>query len=193
MINLNGLILSGGKSTRMGQDKGMMDYHGKPQCEYLVDILKPYCQEIFISSKENKRQNTIADHFELESPLNGILSAFFFDPAIAWLTVPVDMPYLNSQAIEYLLRHRDPKKVATCFYDSDGKLPEPLVAIWEIKSKPLLFNFYNSGGFSPRKFLEENDVQLLQAPDPKILKNINTSEDLSLYLKQTGKTLQSGK
>ena len=189
---LNGLILAGGKSTRIGQDKGMIDYHGKPQHEYLVDLLKPYCSEVFISSKENIKQNTIADHFDLDSPLNGILSAFHFDPATAWLTVPVDMPYLNSQAIEFLLRYRDPKKVATCFFDSDGKLPEPLVTIWEAKSKPLLFDFYNSGGFSPRKFLEENDVQLLQAPDPKILKNINTNEDLMMFLKQSGKTLQGG-
>ncbi len=189
---LNGLILAGRKSTRMGQDKGMIDYHGKPQREYLVDLLKPYCKEIFISSKESKKQNTITDHFDLDSPLNGILSAFHFDPAVAWLTVPVDMPHLNSKAIEFLLRHRDPKKVATCFFDSDGKLPEPLVTIWEAKSKPLLFDYYNSGGFSPRKFLEENDVQLLQAPDPKILQNINTHEDLVLFLKQSGQTLQGG-
>jgi molybdopterin-guanine dinucleotide biosynthesis protein A len=189
---LNGLILAGGKSIRMGQDKGMIDYHGKPQREYLVDLLKPYCLEVYFSSKENIRQNTIADHFDLDSPLNGILSAFHFDPSIAWLTVPVDMPYLNSRAIEFLFRHRDPKKVATCFFDSDGKLPEPLFTIWEIKSKPLLFDFYNSGGYSPRKFLEENDVQLLQAPDPKILQNINTHEDLVLFLKQSGQTLQGG-
>jgi molybdopterin-guanine dinucleotide biosynthesis protein A len=192
MANLNGLILAGGRSTRMEQDKGLINYHGKPQQEYLVDLLKPYCKEIFISSKENKKQNTITDHFDLDSPLNGILSAFHFDPAVAWLTVPVDMPHLNSKAIEFLLRHRDPKKVATCFFDSDGKLPEPLVTIWEAKSKPLLFDYYNSGGFSPRKFLEENDVQLLQAPDPKILQNINTHEDLVLFLKQSGQTLQGG-
>ena len=172
---LNGLILAGGKSIRMGQDKGMIDYYGKPQREYLVDLLKPYCLEVFISSKENKRQNTIADHFDLDSPLNGILSAFHFDPATAWLTVPVDMPYLNSQAIEFLLGHRDPKKVATCFFDSDGKLPEPLVTIWEAKSKPLLFDFYNSGGFCPRKFFEENDCSLSQVPDLKKLKKINTT------------------
>jgi molybdopterin-guanine dinucleotide biosynthesis protein A len=193
MTNLNGLILSGGKSIRMGQDKGMINYHGKPQCEYLVDLLKPFCKEVFISAKENKRKNTISDHFDLDSPLNGILSAFHFDPTVAWLTVPVDMPYLNSQAIEFLLRHRDPKKVATCFFDSDGKLPEPLLTIWEAKSKPLLFDFYNSSGFSPRKFLEENDVQLLQAPDAKILKNINTMEELGAFLKQSGETLQGGK
>jgi len=192
MTNLNGLILSAGKSIRMGQDKGMIDYHGKPQREYLVDLLKPYCKEIFISSKESKKQNTITDHFDLDSPLNGILSAFHFDPAVAWLTVPVDMPYLDRQAIEFLLRHRDPKKVATCFFDSDGKLPEPLVTIWEAKSKPLLFDFYNSGGYSPRKFLEENDVQLLQAPDLKMLRNINTTEDLRTFLKQSRKTLQRG-
>lgn len=196
MIKPNGLILAGGKSSRMEEDKALMNFHGKPQLDYLCDILATSCHEVFISAANQSRltseRTIIHDHFDLESPLNGILSAFHFDPEASWLTVPVDMPNLHEASIEFLVRHRNPKKTATCFYDSKGQRPEPLVAIWEANAKPLLFDFYNSGGISPRKFLEENNIQLLKAPDPAMLVNINTTEELATFLKQSGKTLQRG-
>jgi molybdopterin-guanine dinucleotide biosynthesis protein A len=196
MIKPNGLILAGGKSSRMEQDKALINYHGKPQLDYLCDILSTCCQEVFISAAKQSGINTdktiIHDQFDLDSPLNGILSAFHFDPDASWLTVPVDMPNLHAASIEFLLRHRNPKKTATCFLDTDGQRPEPLVTIWEAKAKPLLFDFYNSGGFSPRKFLEEHDIELLKAPHPSMLVNLNTTEELEAFLRQSGKTLQRG-
>lgn len=196
MIKPNGLILAGGKSSRMEQDKALINFHGKSQVDYLSDILAAYCHEVFISAANRSGllsgKTIIYDQFDLESPLNGILSAFHFDPEASWLTIPVDMPNLHAASIEYLVRHRNPKKTATCFFDSEGRHPEPLFTIWEAKAKPLLFDFYNSGGSSPRKFLEENDIELLKAPHPSMLVNINTPKELEAFLKQSGKTLQRG-
>jgi molybdopterin-guanine dinucleotide biosynthesis protein A len=182
--NLNGLILAGGKSSRMGRDKSLIHYHGKPQRDHLMEVLKPFCDQVFISTaKQTKIQpSTIQDHFNLESPLNGILSAFHFDPFTSWITLPVDMPNIDSNAIAYLLSHRDKSKIATCFLDSDELSPEPLFTIWEPKAKPLLFDFFNSGEFSPKKFLIQNDVCLLKVPNSTMLININTEEELQAYL-----------
>ena len=184
---LNGLILAGGKSARIGKDKSLINYHGKAQRDFLVDMLKPFCNQVFVSGPKNLKasQTIIPDHFDLESPLNGILSAFHFDPLVAWLTVPVDMPNIDSKAIEYLLKHRDEHKTATCFLDSEGQNPEPLFTIWEAKAKPMLFDFFNSGNVSPRKFLIENDVCVIKAPKNSILLNINTEEELQAYQKQS--------
>jgi molybdenum cofactor guanylyltransferase len=191
---LNGLALSGGKSARMGKDKGQINYHGKPQRDYLVDILNPFCDQIFISSPKHVKasQTIIPDHFDLGSPLNGILSAFHFDPLASWLTVPVDMPNIDLKAIEYLVKNRDEHKTATCFFDSEGQNPEPLFTIWEAKAKPLLFDFFNSGETSPRKFLLENDVHMVVTPSASMLINVNTEEELKAFLKQSGKNLQEG-
>jgi molybdopterin-guanine dinucleotide biosynthesis protein A len=184
---LNGLILAGGKSARLGRDKSLINYHGKPQRDFLVDTLKPFCSQVFLSQPKNFKasQTIIPDHFDLDSPLNGILSAFHFDPQVAWLTVPVDMPNIDSNAVQYLLKNRDEHKTATCFLDSDGENPEPLFTIWEAKAKPMLFDFFNSGQFSPKKFLMENDICLIKAPALSILTNINTEEDLQAYLKRS--------
>jgi molybdenum cofactor guanylyltransferase len=192
---LNGLVLCGGKSTRMGEDKSLIHYHGKSQRDHLVNILKPFCNEVFISASKHSKasQSIIPDHFDLDSPLNGILSAFHFDPFAAWLTLPVDMPNIDSKTIQYLIDHRDTHTVATCFLDSDGQNPEPLLTIWEAKAKPLLFDFFNSGEKSPRKFLLENDVCLLKSPVASALVNINTPEELQAFLGQSGKTIQRSK
>ncbi len=193
--SLNGLVLSGGKSTRMGKDKGLINYHGKPQRKYLEELLKPFCNQVFVSGAKDSKlsESNIPDHFEIDSPLNGVLSAFQFDPFIAWLTVPIDMPNIDLKAIEYLIKNRDELKTATCFLDSDGQNPEPLFTIWEAKAKPMLFDFFNSGNTSPRKFLLENDVHLVKVPSASTLINVNTEEELKAYLKQSRKTLQGGR
>jgi len=71
---LYGLVLSGGKSTRMGTDKGLIKYHGVPQREYLYDLLSQVCEETFISLREEQeaelpsRMQTIVDLNEFRGP-----------------------------------------------------------------------------------------------------------------------------
>lgn len=48
---VNGLVLAGGRSLRMGRDKGAIAWHGKPQREYAADMLKNLCGEVFISCR----------------------------------------------------------------------------------------------------------------------------------------------
>lgn len=185
-VKIFGLILSGGRSLRMGQDKGLIPYYGKPQREHLHDMLKKTCHEAYLSCKRNEDipefLNPIEDRYNLNSPLNGILSAFEHTPSVAWLTVPVDMPMIDEQCIRFLIDHRDTNKLATCFVDSDGEKPEPLLALWEPAAFELLKQFHAAGEFSPRKFLMEHAVSLLQPPSKKIYQNINTPEELRQFL-----------
>jgi molybdopterin-guanine dinucleotide biosynthesis protein A len=186
---INGLILAGGQSTRMGKDKGQISFHGKPQREYLFDLLSPYCQRVFLSCKQTDQQlppyfNTIKDNYITQSPLNGILSAFDNEQNIAWLTVPVDMPLVDAKTLSFLISNRAPDKMATCFFDSDGKNPEPLLTLWEPKCYPSLKAFQASGKISPRDFLKQSDIKLLSIPDQKILTNINSTDELEKYLQE---------
>lgn len=183
--SMNGLILAGGKSSRMGRDKSTISYHGKPQREYLFELMKKFCFDVHLSCKSEAgippHLNPLPDQFDIESPLNGILTAFKKDPTSSWLCIAVDMPLIDSVTIEYLFRNRDANKVATCFKDSEGELPEPLFTIWEPKAHKLLEIFYKQGKISPRFFLQRHDILLLDIPDKKILTNINSATDLKKF------------
>ncbi|QMW06134.1 NTP transferase domain-containing protein [Spirosoma foliorum] len=180
MSKLNGLVLAGGRSTRMGQDKSQLVYHRKPQREHLTELLRPYCSVVFWSVNAmqanelmDSDQLRIVDAFAIPTPLNGILSAFQYDAEAAWFVVACDMPLLTVQSLDALVKGRNPAKKATVFYDSDGHLPEPLLGIYEPAFGPILHQAIADGVYSPRQLLQQNDVQLLTPPDIRELTNIN--------------------
>jgi molybdenum cofactor guanylyltransferase len=176
-LPLNGLILSGGFSTRMGEDKRLIDYHGKTQEQYLFDLLSIYCSEVYVSINQN--QTTDLSHiFDLDlsvkSPLVGIISAFDKHPETVWLVIACDMPFINQEVIEYLINHRNPEKFATAFLNPEENFPEPLLTIYEPKILEKLQGAVNQGKKSPMKILQSLDVELLEVINNQMLINVNT-------------------
>lgn len=180
-----GLVLAGGKSSRMGRNKSLINFHGVPQKDYVFSLLEKFCDEVYTSVSRDSDgvsyKNPIPDNFTFSSPLNGILSAFERNKDVAWLSVPVDMPFINENALDYLIAARDRGKSATCFYDSTGKLPEPLFTIWEASSFARMKAFANSGQISPREFLLGERIKLLKAPIGEMLVNVNTQEEFESF------------
>ncbi len=182
---LYGLVLAGGKSVRMGQDKGLIQWHGKEQRYYMADMLRPLCADVFISCREEQLQDiapdykTLTDTFEGSGPLIAILSALKEKPDAAWLVVACDLPLLDTATLEYLIKNRDTNSIATTFESPFDQLPEPLITIWEPSSYEVLLNHISEGFKCPRKALIRNSerVKILVATDPNALKNANTPED----------------
>ena len=181
---LNGLVLAGGKSLRMGYDKSSIEWHGKEQRYYMADLLKQYCDEIFISCRADQQNEveshykTLPDTFVDLGPYGAILSAFREKPDAAWLVVACDLPLLDIETLQYLVAHRNPSAVATTFESPFDGLPEPLITIWEPKAYPVLLSFLSQGYTCPRKALRNNDVHILKAENADALRNVNTPEEL---------------
>lgn len=177
LSQLYGLVLAGGHSRRMGRDKGLISYHGKPQRDYLFELLQELCVQVYTSCRPEQEVsdllNPLRDGLSIQSPLNGILSAMREHPDKAWLTVPVDLPNITLDLLRHLTRRRDPVRLATCFFDDDAQAPEPLLVIWEPIAKPLLEAAATQGNISPRSFLETNDVQIIHGIHPSAFLNIN--------------------
>ncbi len=182
MAPLNGLVLIGGRSLRMGQDKAQLVYHDKPQRNHLTELLRPYCQTVYWSVNAEQVDTLQSSGMPLlldvenprPGPLNGILAALNHDPTAAWLVVACDMPLLTDQSLRALVAGRNPSSLATAFYDTDGRYPEPLLCIWEPASGPVVRDAFNSGMVSPRKLLMLHSAALLPAPDPRELTNVNS-------------------
>jgi molybdenum cofactor guanylyltransferase len=182
---LSGLVLSGGKSSRMGIDKSTLDYHGQPQLYYMVGLLSNFCDNVFVSTRKDQpvREglNYLPDRFEIAGPMNGILSALSMYPQNAWLIVAVDMPNVGADAMRFLIGQRDPTKLATCFLNDNENLPEPLLTIWEPAARLPLTQFVETRNISPREFLHKNDIRLLRTDDPSILLNINSPDEYKRF------------
>lgn len=180
---LNGLVLAGGKSTRMGEDKGLLQWHGKEQMYYLADMLEEFCNEVFISCRIDqaysigKKYKVITDEYENAGPLAAIISAFHQNKNYPWLVVACDLPLLDVKTIDYLIRHRDEDVVATTFNSSYNNLPEPLITIWEANTLPLLERALSEKKYSPQRVLMTARIKVLHAPDAGALLNVNTPED----------------
>lgn len=176
---LNGLVLAGGQSSRMGEDKGLLSYHGIPQRNHLYRLLTPLCGKVYTSC--NKAQasgiaanlSPLTDCFPGTGPLSGLLTAMQFDPGSAWLAVACDLPYLTVQTLAYLIRHRNTSAFATAFINEEDGLPEPMLAIWEPKAYPILLQDFIKENVSMRKALMSQDTLLLHAPDLVELRNVN--------------------
>ncbi len=180
---LYGLILSGGKSQRMGQDKGALQYHGIEQREYEARLASQFCNQTFISCRMQQDEliessfEKLYDRFDGLGPYGGILSAFQQHPNAAWLTLACDLPYLAKDSLALLVKGRNPSKLATCFYNPETEFPEPLITIWEPRAYPVLLEFLSQGFSCPRKVLINTDVEILEMPDIAQMKNANTDVD----------------
>lgn len=185
-----GLVLSGGKSSRMGKDKGLIEYHGIPQRDYSYNLLTQVCDETFISVRKDqvtelpKGYQVIIDEDIYRGPYNGILSAHQKYPNVAWLVLACDLPLISKEALKELISARNSDKLATAFALKENPLPEPLCAIWEAEGLKESVKYMNSQqGSCPRKFLIHNDVALVFPSDENVLLNANSETDYKEALK----------
>lgn len=176
---LDGLILAGGKSVRMGADKGLLEYHGVPQRDYMIDLLEQQGISTYLSVRGHQKveeHKTITDAFLGLGPFGAICSAFMHNPNKAYIVLATDLPYVNKELIELLVSKRNPKKIATAIKGKSKNFMEPLVTIWEPKSYSILLQYLAQGYSCPRKILINSDVEVVEVDDA-LIQNINTPEE----------------
>ncbi|MCO5723528.1 molybdenum cofactor guanylyltransferase [Robiginitalea marina] len=175
-----GLVLAGGQSRRMGTDKGLLKYHGKPQREFLYEQLEPLCDRVFLSIRPEQRESLlpgldyILDENRYKGPFNGLLSAHHAFPGAAWLVIACDLPLMDRSALAFLLARRDPEAMATAFATRASGLPEPLAAIWEPAGLREAEQYLASAESScPRKYLLNTKTTLVFPEDDLWVANAN--------------------
>ncbi len=186
IASVQGLVLIGGKSMRMGTDKANLKYFGKSQQEVTVDILEKKHLKTYLSvSQAQDSSNTaqITDAFIGLGPFGAICSAFQINPNVAWLVIATDLPFVNEDVISLLLKHRNPSKAATAIKGKNKQFPEPLITIWEPKSYTLLLNYLAQGYSCPKKVLINSDVEIVEIDDD-FIRNINTPEEFKAAFKE---------
>jgi len=176
---LLGLVLTGGKSSRMGTDKAVLDYGQGDESHRVFGLLGEFCQQVFISCRVDqsdlpgrKGLPQVHDQILGKGPLSGILSAFEMRPDATWLVVACDLPKVDREVLANLVKGRNPFRFATAFRGHQG-FPEPLCALYEPKARARLYQFLAAGFDCPRKMLINSPVQVLEPLAGDRLVNVN--------------------
>ncbi len=175
----NALILIGGRSSRMGEDKSDLIYHGKPQYQYLYEIASSITDQVFLScnaeqAKLLKEYPLIVDKISFSGPMHAIKEAFEFMNC-NWLIIPCDMPLINQEELNRLIQ-ADSQNDVVCFKD-ENEIINPLLALYKKSCRDKLLTYK---GDSPKEFL--NDVATHSIPSHK-LTNVNTIQERNEFLK----------
>jgi molybdenum cofactor guanylyltransferase len=188
-----GLVLSGGRSTRMKRDKAKLEYAGKPQLERAMDLIRPLVERSFVSLRAEQRSDpqraayeAIIDLKPNLGPLGGIQAALHTHPQNAWLVLACDLPFLDAATLQHLIARRAPKRLATAYRSRFDDLPEPLCAIYEPASLAAIEAWIAQGENCPRKWLSRSDVELLALPELRALDNVNTAEEYAAASAEVG-------
>lgn len=167
--NLHGIVLCGGQSVRMGRDKALLEYHHQPQFRYVQKQLLLCCNTVSFSCNEGNiasvRQygKVFIDSatFSGRGPLSGVLTAFEHHHKQPLLVLGCDYPYLTINDILTLVMARDEQTDVVCYHNTSTGFDEPLLAIYESSTAPLLEDFFRQGGQSLRHFLTTVRVKRL--------------------------------
>ena len=179
---LFGLVLAGGRSTRMRRDKAALAYHGhETQLEAAMRLLSPRVARAFVSVRADQADDPvrsawprIVDRGDIEGPIAGISAALAEHPDAAWLVLACDLPFLDAATLDQLIGARDTGRDATAFRSSHDGLPEPLCAVYEPRARAAIAAHLAGGRNCPRKFLINANTRLLDQPNPRALDNVNT-------------------
>lgn len=188
---LKALILTGGRSSRMGEEKAFMEYRGEPEINRLARLTEELGLETHVSCRPEQLEDRRLKEFTLMpdrfldfGPMSGLLTALHADPEAAWLVLSCDLPLLDREALEHLIAGRNPFRVATAYLEPENELPEPLVAIWEPKSRGYLHRYLGEGRACPRKLLMNVPLSGVQPKDPEVLRNVNRPEERNAVLEE---------
>ncbi|MEM9385312.1 MAG: NTP transferase domain-containing protein [Pseudomonadota bacterium] len=183
---LHGLLLVGGRSRRMREDKALLRYREqRTQLSVAHEMLAAVVEgSVKLSVREDQREEPerarhaqIVDIPEVQGPASGIRAAQLADPQAAWLVLACDLPRLGLDALRALVVCRDPQADATAFVSAHDGLPEPLCAIWEPSSAPILAATLSEAGNGPRQALLRMNTTLIEQADPASLDNANTPDE----------------
>ena len=174
---ITGILLIGGKSTRMGEDKSELIYHnGQTEKTRLYHILNEHCDQTYLCYRDDQKQA----HQEpgIVDPGNGPLAAIATAaktlPNSALLVLACDTPLLNSQDIKHLIEQRDPSSMATCYISAIDKKPEPLCAIYEPSFFSAIQDALKKDQYCPRRLLEAHQTKDINLINPQALTNANS-------------------
>lgn len=176
----NGLVLMGGKSLRMGQDKSLLTYHEKAQYQHCYELLSKHCEQVFLSCRSAGAYEfpslIDSEKYADSGPMNALFTAFEQSKQ-PWLILAIDYPLFDEQDLQKLIKERDEHCMATVYYQAESGYYEPFLGIYEVACFELIRTKLDHGKNSMQELLHEIPVKKVFPLDSNHLKSIDKPED----------------
>jgi molybdopterin-guanine dinucleotide biosynthesis protein A len=180
IVKTTGILMCGGKSSRMGKDKYALLYNDLPLYKPALNTLQQFCDTIIISCNvafpEFADFTVVEDDVKEIGPMGGIYSCLKKSNSTYNMVLACDMPLVNGGLMTQLLN-------TTKDYDAivpllDGRA-EPLYAIYNVSILPTLEALIRAGRYSLKQMLSGLEVWYVDV-DTNVseLKNVNTPAEL---------------
>ena len=188
---LSAIILAGGKSSRMGKDKALIEMQGVPLLQRTANLVQGYANPVYIITPWIERYQRIVSancyllretcpSGETQGPLVGFAQALVHVKTEWVLLLACDLPNLKTVAMEEWLLQLDhvyDKKVACLPRHEKGW--EPLCGFYRSSCLTSLDMYIEGGVRTFQQWLQFNCVQELFVSDRSVLFNCNTPLDLT--------------
>ena len=189
-MKVTGIILAGGKSSRMGKDKALLQMNGQSFLQHCHNILNELCSEIIVSSKNEAHElvNTtrVADIYPEKGPLGGLHAALSASKNDINLCLSVDTPFVTLEFIKWMLSQ---KKDDKSFFIKEGGRYHPLIGIYQKSAVDSIEIALKNNSLRTTEVIQSlphnwRHAEIYADYNFGILANINTQEEYEKALNQ---------
>ena len=180
-----GCLLVGGRSTRMGRPKQLLERNGKTWAEDTVRRLRAVAKAVILSGDGSVAPALatlprLPDVPGVQGPLGGLLSVLRWNPRSGWLAVPCDMPDLTEGALQWLLEQRRPGTWAVMADLGESGGIQPFPVFLDFRIRPVLEALAREGRFSLQHLARHPRTRVVPLPSRlrSEWQNLNTPRDL---------------
>lgn len=181
MINnpITGIVIAGGKSSRMHTNKALINYHGIRLIDNAIQVIEDVSSEILVSSNipiDKISYPIVIDEIPDIGPIGGLYSCLLASRTEQNVIIPCDVPNLNAELYQLLIKNAE-NVDAVIPRLPNGKV-EPLVAFYKKSILPIIKLSIDNKDYKLVNFLSKINVKFIDIEDIRMFKNLNSPEDL---------------
>lgn len=187
--DITGIVLAGGKSSRMGSDKSLIRWKGITLIERAIQLLRPLCSKVVISSNNFVYDftgcETWPDEIPQQAPIIGIYSCLKRSATEVNIILSCDMPFASTELLKHLLGCSGKAAVVVPLHDG---FMEPLCGIYQQSILPDLEQRITDNEFSLHRFIKSCPHHYAEIDEKlpffcsNLFLNINTPDDLRQFI-----------
>lgn len=188
-MEIGAIILSGGKSSRFGTDKGLVPFKGRPLIDYSLKISKQFAKDIIISANNNEYERfgfpIVPDIVKNAGPMGGIYAALQNSKQELNLILPCDTPYIDKSLIHLLINSYDQEDIV--IFQTEDQRYHPLLGLYHKRMLPTLKKSLEKGHYKLIDLILELQYKIIplkaQDENKKCFLNFNYEKDLKTHEK----------